>query len=389
MSSTIEDLAGRPLTALSEEESLFAESVYAFADTEIRPHVEEMDRDSTFRPEIVTQCFEMGLMGIEVPEKFGGSECGFFMSCLAIEQLARVDPSVTVLVDAQNTLVNNLLLRWANDEQQAKYFPRLVSDTVGAYALSEAQSGSDAFALGTRAEEQGDNYILNGRKLWISNAQQAGLFVVFASINLDAGYKGITAFMVERDFEGFSVAKGEDKLGLRASSACELILDNVTVPKENVIGEVGKGYKIAIETLNEGRIGIGSQCVGLAQGALDHAVGYVKEREQFGRPIAEFQGLQFQLAEMATDLEAARLLVYNAARVKESGASFMREAAIAKLYASRAAERISSMAIELYGGNGVVREYPVEKLMRDAKVCQIYEGTSNMQRQTIAKLLLS
>ncbi|HVR29886.1 MAG TPA: acyl-CoA dehydrogenase [Thermoanaerobaculia bacterium] len=377
-----------PLTLLSEDERIFASSVREFADAEIRPHVLQMDEEAAIRPEIVRQCFELGLMGIEVPESYGGAGGSFFLACIAIEALARIDPSVCVLVDVQNTLVNNVLLRWASEEQKRAYLPRLTRDTVGAYALSEAGSGSDAFALRTRAQDRGDHWELTGRKLWISNGQEAGIFVLFATVDPDLGYKGITAFLVERDFPGFTVGRKEDKLGLRASSTTELVLESCRVPKANVIGEIGKGYRIAIETLNEGRIGIGAQSVGMAQGALDAAVAYTQEREQFGQPIAKFQGVQFQIADAATQLEASRLMVYNAARLKDAGRPFIREAAMAKLFASVAAERIASQAVDLFGGNGVVREYPVEKLYRDARVVQIYEGTSNMQRQTIARTLL-
>jgi alkylation response protein AidB-like acyl-CoA dehydrogenase len=380
--------SARPLTVLSEEERIFAASVREFAEGEIRPHVAEMDEKAAIEPGIVRQCFELSLMGIEVPESHGGAGGSFFLACLAIEELARVDPSVCVLVDVQNTLVVNVLLRWSTEEQKRAYLPRLCLDTVGAYALSEAGSGSDAFALRTTAVDRGDHWELQGRKLWISNGHEAGVFVVFATIDPALGYKGITAFLVERDFAGFTVGRKEDKLGLRASSTTELVLDGCRVPKTNVIGEIGKGYRIAIETLNEGRIGIGAQSVGMAQGALDAAIAYTGERQQFGQPIAKFQGVQFQIAEAATQLEAARLLVYNAARLKDAGRPFIREAAMAKLFASVAAERIASQAVDLFGGNGVVKEYPVEKIYRDARVVQIYEGTSNMQRQTIAKTLL-
>jgi alkylation response protein AidB-like acyl-CoA dehydrogenase len=377
-----------PLTVLSEDERIFATSVREFAEAEIKPHVLAMDEEAAIRPDIVAQCFELGLMGIEVPETLGGAGGSFFMACLAIEALARVDPSVCVMVDVQNTLVNNVLLRWATDEQKRGYLPRLVRDTVGAYALSEAGSGSDAFALRTTAKDRGDHWELQGRKLWISNGNEAGLFIVFATVDPGLGYKGITAFLVERDFPGFAVGRKEDKLGLRASSTTELVLDGCRVPKQNALGEIGKGYRIAIETLNEGRIGIGAQSIGMAQGALDAAIAYTQERQQFGQPIAKFQGVQFQIAEAATQLEAARLMVYNAARLKDAGRPFIREAAMAKLFASTAAERIASQAVDLFGGNGVVKEYPVEKFYRDARVVQIYEGTSNMQRQTIAKTLL-
>jgi alkylation response protein AidB-like acyl-CoA dehydrogenase len=327
-------------------------------------------------------------MGIEIPEEHGGAGASFFTSVLVVEELSRVDPAVAVLVDVQNTLVDTCIKRYGNEEQQERYLPRLAADTVGAYALSEAGSGSDAFALQTRARSDGDDWVLDGSKLWITNGGEAGIFIVFANADPEQGYKGITAFVVERDTDGFAVGKKEDKLGIRASSTVELTFDGCRVPAANVIGEVGQGYKIAIEQLNEGRIGIGAQMVGLAQGALDHTLRYVQEREQFGRPIGQFQGVQFQLADMRTEIEAARLLVYNAARVKESGRPFLAEAAMAKLFASEAAGRVASLCVDLFGGYGFTKEYPVEKLYRDAKVGTIYEGTSNMQRQTIAKLLL-
>jgi alkylation response protein AidB-like acyl-CoA dehydrogenase len=374
---------------LSEEERIFADSVRQFAEAEIRPYVREMDAQGKLRPEIIHQCFELGLMSIEPPEIYGGAGGSIFLACLAIEELARVDPSVSVFVDVQNTLVNNALLRWGNEEQKQKYLRRLAKDTVGAYALSEAASGSDAFALQTRATDHGDHYLLNGRKLWITNALEADVFILFATIDPGKGYKGITAFIVEKSFAGFSIGHKEDKLGIRASSTCELILENCRVPKENVLGDVGKGYKIAIETLNEGRIGIGAQMIGLARGAFECALAYTRERQQFGQAISEFQGVQFQLAELATELEAARLMVYNAARLKDAGQPFIKQAAMAKLYSSLAAERIASRSLELYGGYGYVKDYPVEKFYRDVKIGQIYEGTSNIQRQTIAKLLLA
>jgi len=385
----IEQFTPQPLTVLSEEEKLFAASVREFAEAEIRPYVREMDEHGKLRPEILNKCFELGLMSIEPEETYGGAGGSFFMACLAIEELARVDPSVSVVVDVQNTLVNNALLRWGNDEQKQKYLTRLAKDTLGAYALSEAGSGSDAFALQTRATDKGDHYLLNGRKLWITNALEAGVFILFATLDPSKGYKGITAFIVEKSFPGFSLGHKEDKLGIRASSTCELILEDCRVPKENVLGEAGKGYKIAIETLNEGRIGIGAQMIGLARGAFEYALAYTKERKQFGQAISEFQGVQFQLAELATELEAARLMVYNAARLKDAGQSFIKQAAMAKLYSSLAAERIASQSLELYGGYGYVKDYPVEKYYRDSKIGQIYEGTSNLQRQTIAKLLLA
>ena len=377
-----------PLTQLTEDEQMFRDAVRQFAEESIAPRVTAMDEAAQIDPELIPELFEMGLMGIEIPEQHGGAGSSFFTSVLVVEELSRIDPSVGVLVDVQNTLVNNCILRYANDEQKARYFPRLASEVIGAYALSEAGSGSDAFALQTRAYEEENGWRLDGQKLWITNGGEAGLFVVFANVNPEAGYRGITAFIVEREFEGVGIGKKEDKLGIRASSTTEVILDNVIVPPENVLGEVGKGYKIAIETLNEGRIGIGAQMVGLAQGALDHTVRYVQEREQFGRPIANFQGVQFQLAQMRTELEASRLLVYNAARLKDAGQPFLEEAAIAKLFSSEAAQRIASTCIDLHGGYGFTREYPVEKLYRDSKIGTIYEGTSNMQLQTIAKYML-
>jgi short/branched chain acyl-CoA dehydrogenase len=381
--------SGAPLTHLSEEERMFQESVREFAIEKIRPLVHEMDQKATLDPDLIKSFFELGVMGIEVPEKLGGAGSSFFNAVLVVEELSHVDASCGVLVDVQNTLVNNALLRWGNDDHKSKYLPMLCADTVGAYALSEAGSGSDAFALACRATEQTDHWVLNGRKLWITNAAEAGLFIIFANVSPDAGYKGITAFLVERDFPGFQVGKKEDKTGIRASSTCELILEDCRVPRENVLGEVGKGYKIAIETLNEGRIGIGAQMIGISRGALEHAVAYAKERRQFGRPIAEFQGLQFQIAQAATDLEAARLIVYNAARLKDAGMPFLREAAMAKLFSSQVCERVTSLAVEIFGGNGYTREYPVEKFWRDSKIGQIYEGTSNMQLQTIAKTILT
>src|SRR3989441_3497724 len=377
-----------PLTQLSEEEKLFQSTVRRFAREQIAPHVREMDEAGVFRKDIIRQFFELGLMGIEIPEEFGGQGGSFFQCVMAVEELSAVDPSAGVIVDVQNTIVNNAILRWANAEQKKRYLPRLARDTVGSYALSEAGSGSDAFALATRAVEDGDRFLLTGRKLWISNAAEAGLFLLFANTNPSAGYRGITAFLIEREFSGFQVGKKEDKLGIRASSTCELILDNCAVPKANVLGEVGKGYKIAIETLNEGRIGIGAQMVGLARGALDHAIAYAKQRKQFGKTICEFQGVQFELAKMATEVEAARLLVYNAARLRDSGRPFVTEAAMAKYYSSEVAEKVASKAIEVFGGVGITKEYPVEKLYRDAKIGRIYEGTSNIQLVTIAKQLL-
>ncbi len=377
-----------PLTLLSPDEELFRSTVRQFARERLAPLVREMDQQGVFRRDLLDEFFRMGWMGVEIPEAFGGSEGTFFHSVLVIEELAAVDPSASVIVDVQNTLVNNALLRWANDDQKKRYLPRLAENTVGAYALSEAGSGSDAFALASVAVEEGDHFLLRGQKLWITNAYEAGLYLIFANANPQAGYRGITAFLVERDFPGFQVGKKEDKLGIRASSTCELLLEDCRVPKENVVGEVGKGYKIAIETLNEGRIGIGAQMLGLAQGALDHALRYSRERKQFGKPIAEFQGVQFQLARMATDVEAARLMVYNAARLREAGQPFLKEAAMAKLFASDVAERVSSLTVEIFGGYGFTKDYPVEKLYRDAKIGKIYEGTSNILLQTIARAIL-
>ena len=379
----------RALTTLSEEEQLFRDSVLGFARTKIGPRVHAMDQKGELDKELLPQLFDMGLMGIEVPESYGGAGSNIFNACLAIEAIAMVDPSISVLVDVQNTLVNNALLRWGNDEQKSRYLPKMCSSWVGSYCLSEASSGSDAFALKTRAEKRGDRWILNGQKLWITNANEAGLYLVLATVDASAGYRGITAFIVERGFKGFTVGKKEDKLGIRASSTCELVFEDCEVPEENVLGEVGKGYKIAIETLNEGRIGIGAQMVGLAQGAFDYAMTYMLERQQFGQPIADFQGMQFQYADAATDLLIARLTVYNAARLKDAGQPFVKEAAMAKLTASRLAEKIASRCVEFVGGVCFTKEYPVEKYYRDAKIGQIYEGTSNMQLQTIAKMLQS
>jgi butyryl-CoA dehydrogenase/short/branched chain acyl-CoA dehydrogenase len=378
----------RPLTELTEEEQMFQAAVRRFAREQIGPHVREMDEAGLFRQDLLNQFFQLGLMGIEVPEQYGGQAGSFFQAVLAVEELAAVDASAAVIVDVQNTLVLNALMRWTTDEQKRKYLPRLTADTVGAYALSEAGAGSDAFALATRAVDTGDHYALTGRKLWITNGYEAGLFLLFATVNPEAGYRGITAFLVERDFPGFQVGKKEDKLGIRASSTCELILDGCRVPKANVIGEVGKGYKVAIETLNEGRIGIGAQMIGVARGALQHALGYARERKQFGKPIAEFQAVQFDLARMATEVEAARLLVYNAARLRDAGRSFTTEAAMAKYYTSDIAEKVASKSLEVFGGVGFTRDYPVEKFYRDAKIGRIYEGTSNMQLATIAKQIL-
>jgi short/branched chain acyl-CoA dehydrogenase len=388
LTSTPPEVHPAPLTQLSEEERLFQSTVRRFAREQIGPHVREMDEAGVFRKDIIRQFFELGLMGIEVPEEFGGQGGSFFQCVMAVEELSAVDPSAGVIVDVQNTIVNNAIMRWANASQKQKYLPRMASDTVGSYALSEAGSGSDAFAMATQAKDNGDHFLLNGRKLWITNAAESGLFLLFANANPGAGHRGITAFLIERDFPGFQVGKKEDKLGLRASSTCELLLDNCRVPKENVMGEVGKGYKIAIETLNEGRIAIGAQMIGLARGALDHAVAYAGQRKQFGKTIGEFQGVQFQLAKMATELEAARLLVYNAARMRDAGLPFVSEAAMAKYYSSEIAETIASTAIEIFGGVGITKDYPVEKLYRDAKIGRIYEGTSNIQLMTIAKKLL-
>jgi alkylation response protein AidB-like acyl-CoA dehydrogenase len=386
--TAIAQQSGLPLTTLSEEEQMFRSSVREFAEGELRPRVEEMDEHGKFDPALIQQCFNVGLMGIETPEEFGGAGASFFTAILAVEELSRVDASVGVFVDVQNTLVKNALIRWGNAEQKKKYLPQLASERVGAYALSEAGSGSDAFAMQTRAVDKGDHYLIKGQKLWITNGNEAEIFVLFANANPEAGYRGITAFIIEKSFDGFSVGKKENKLGIRASSTTELILEDCSVPKENVLGEVGKGYKLSIETLNEGRIGIGAQMIGIARGALDAALSYTGERQQFGKSINQFHGVQFQLAEMATEVEAARLMVYNAARMKDAGMSFVKEAAMAKLYSSRAAERISSLAIELFGGYGFVKDYPVEKFWRDSKIGAIYEGTSNMQLQTIAKLLI-
>ena len=378
----------QPLTLLAEDEVLFRDSVREFAEGQIRPLVREMDEHAKIPRSLVDQLFDLGVMGIEVPETYGGAGASFFHAVLAVEELSRVDPSVGVLVDVQNTLVVNALMRWGNEDVKRRYLTKLAASTVGAYALSEAGSGSDAFALTTRAREDGDAYLITGRKLWITNGNEADVFLVFATVNPEAGYRGITAFIVERGTAGFTVGKKEDKLGIRASSTCELIFEDCRVPKANVLGEVGKGYKTAIETLNEGRIGIGAQMIGLAAGALDHTIKYTKERKQFGKPIAEFQAVQHQIARAAVDVEAARLTVYNAARLRDAGKPFLTEAAICKIFSSEVAERVSSLAVNLFGGNGFVKEYPVEKLFRDAKIGQIYEGTSNLQLQTIAKQLL-
>jgi len=386
--TTLQAPSPAPLTSLSDDEILFRDNVRQFAEDKIRPLSKEMDEKGVFDKDLIHEFFQLGLMGIEVPEEYGGGGGKFFEAILAVEEFSRVDASAGVIVDVQNTLVNNAVLRWANDQQKKRYLPRLAADTCGAYALSEAGSGSDAFALQTKAELKGNDYVLNGRKLWITNGKEAGVFVLFATVDPGAGYRGITAFIVEKDFPGFTVGKKEDKLGIRASSTCELILEDCRVPKENVLGEVGKGYKIAIETLNEGRIGIGAQMAGVARGAWEYACKYAMERKQFGKPIADFQGIQFQIAQMGTEIEAARLMVYNSARMKDAGVPFVKEAAMTKLFCSQVAERVTSLAIEIYGGYGFTKDYPVEKYWRDAKIGKIYEGTSNMQLATIAKLVL-
>jgi alkylation response protein AidB-like acyl-CoA dehydrogenase len=388
MPETVLQSPPAPLTVLSDDELLFRDNVRQFADEKVRALAREMDEKGVFDKSLIDQFFQLGFMGIEIPEQFGGAGGKFFEAILAVEELSRADASAGVVVDVQNTLVNNALLRWGSAEQRKRYLPRMAAETVGSYALSEAGSGSDAFALQTRADLHGSDYFLNGRKLWITNAKEAGIFVLFATVNLAAGYKGITAFIVEKNTPGFTVGKKEDKLGIRASSTCELILEDCHVPKENVLGEVGKGYKIAIETLNEGRIGIGAQMVGVAQGAWEYAAKYAQERKQFGKAIAEYQGIQFQIAQMATEIEAARLMVYNAARMKDAGMNFVKQAAMAKLFASQVAERVTSLAIEIYGGVGFTKDYPVEKYWRDSKIGKIYEGTSNMQLGTIAKLVM-
>jgi alkylation response protein AidB-like acyl-CoA dehydrogenase len=380
--------ASPALTMLSEEEQMFRDSVRGFAQQAIKPHVRQMDEKAEFRHELIEEFFRLGLMSIAVPEEYGGSGGSFFQTILAIEELSAVDPSAGVIVDVQNTLVTNAILRWGSEAQKKLYLPRLAADTVGAYALSEAGSGSDAFAMSARAESHNDDFILKGRKLWITNAKEAGLFLLFANANPEAGYRGITAFLIEKNAPGFKVGRKEDKLGIRASSTCELLLEDCRVSRENVLGETGKGYKIAIETLNEGRIGIGAQMSGLARGALEHAIAYARERQQFGKPIADFQSVRFQLAEMALQVEAARNMTYNAARLKDAGAPFVKEAAMAKYFSSQVAEGVSSMAIEIFGGYGFTKDYPVEKYWRDSKIGKIYEGTSNMQLQTIANLIL-
>ncbi len=378
----------KALTILTEEEEMFFKSVKEFAEAEIKPYVSQMDEEGKINKDIIPKLFEMGLMGIDIPEKYGGSQGGFFMSILAIEALSQIDPALAVVVDVQNTLVNNAISRWGTDKQKEKYFPRLSKEWIGAYALSESSSGSDAFSLKCKAEKKDNGFILNGQKLWITNGGEANLFIIFANANPEAGYKGITAFLVERNFDGFTVGKKENKLGIRASSTCELILENCFVPKENVLGEVGKGYKVAIETLNEGRIGIGAQMLGLSEAALEYGLKYTSERKQFGQTINSFQGVQFTLARLSTEIEAAKLLVYNAARLKEDGKNFVKEAAQAKLFSSEVAEKVASEILNLYGGYGFTKEYPIEKLYRDAKIGQIYEGTTNMQLLTIAKLIM-
>lgn len=378
----------QPLTVLTEEEQMFQAATREFAEKEIGPHVEAMDRDGVFRPELIEKFFEQGFMGLGIPEAYGGSGGSIFMSVLAIEEFSRVDASAGVVIDVQNTLVSNAILRWGTEGQKKEFLPRLTRDTIGSYALSEAGSGSDAFALETRAAEDGDSYVLNGRKLWITNAREAGIFIIFATLNRELGYKGITAFLVDRSTPGLTVGRKEDKLGIRASSTCELLLEDCRVPRKNVLGEPGKGYKVAIETLNEGRIGIAAQMVGVAQGAFSHALDYAQERHQFGKSISEFQAVQFQLAALATRIEAARLLAWNAARLKDAGKPFLKEAAMAKYFCSEVAERVASEAVEIYGGYGFTKDYPVEKYLRDSKIGKIYEGTTFMQLQTIAKALL-
>jgi alkylation response protein AidB-like acyl-CoA dehydrogenase len=377
-----------PLTVLREDEQLFREMVRGFAEERVKPRVMDMDRAGKLPRELIDELFTLGVMGIEIPTMYGGAGANFLMAILAIEELARVDPSVAVCVDVQNTLVNNALVRWLTPAQQERFLPRLARNVVGAYALSESGSGSDAFAMTTQARLDGDSFVVNGRKLWITNGAEAELYLLFANADPTKGYKGITGFVVERDFPGFSVGKKEDKLGIRASSTCELILEDVRVPRANVVGEVGQGYKVAIETLDEGRIGIGAQMLGLAQGAFEAALAYAKERKQFGRAISDFQAIQFQLAEMATDIEAARLLVYNTARLKESGASFVRQSAMTKYFCSQVGERVASLALEVFGGVGFTKDFPAEKFYRDAKIGKIYEGTSNIQLQTIARTFL-
>jgi alkylation response protein AidB-like acyl-CoA dehydrogenase len=375
------------LTSLREDEELFAREIAKFAESKIKPLVHEMDEAEKMSPQLLAQLFEMGLMGIEVPEKYGGAGGSFFMAVQAVEEISKVDPSVAVIVDVQNTLINNIFLKWANEQQRAHYFPRLCSNEVGSYCLTEPNSGSDAFAMKSRAYDEGSHWRLEGKKIFITNAKEASIFVVFANVNPEAGYKGITGFIVEKNYPGLTIGKKEVKLGIRASSTCEVILDNVKVPKANVVGEVGKGYKIAIETLNEGRIGIAAQMLGLAQGSLNAAWKYARQREQFGKELRDFQGIQFQLANLATEVEAARLMVYNAARLKDQGKGFVKEAAMAKLFVSQVAEHVASSALEVFGGYGFIKEFPAEKFYRDAKIGKLYEGTSNMQLQTIFKFI--
>jgi butyryl-CoA dehydrogenase/short/branched chain acyl-CoA dehydrogenase len=382
------ELLPQSLLVLTEDEQLFRDNIRKFAEESVRPLVREMDEHGMMDHSLVEQFHQLGLMGIEIPEEYGGGAGTFFEAILAVEELSRVDPSVGVLVDVQNTLVNNALIRWGTEAQKQKYLPKMAAEWVGSYALSEAGSGSDAFALQTRAEEKGDHWVLNGQKMWITNGKESNLFIIITTVDPGAGYKGITAFIVEKGFAGFSVGKKEDKLGIRASSTTELILDDCKVPKENLLGEVGKGYKVAIETLNEGRIGIAAQMLGLAQGAWEAAAKYAQEREQFGQPLAQFQAIAFQLAQMATEITAVRLMVYNVARMKDAGIPFLKEAAMAKLYSSQVAERVASQAVEIFGGYGFSKDYPVEKFFRDSKIGSIYEGTSNMQLMTIAKLCL-
>src|ERR1700678_259324 len=388
MPKTLQSPVPTPLTTLTDDEILFRDNIRQFADDKIRPLVKEMDDKGVFEKDLIHEFFQLGLMGIEIPEQYGGGGAKFFEAILAVEELSRVDASAGVVVDVQNTLVNNALLRYGNADQKKRYLPRMASETVGAYALSEAGSGSDAFAMQTRAQIKGTDYVINGRKLWITNAKESGLFILFATIDPSAGYKGITAFLIEKDFPGFTVGKKEDKLGIRASSTCELILEDCKVPKENVLGEPGKGYKIAIETLNEGRIGIGAQMIGVARGAWEFAAKYAQERKQFGKPLADFRGIQFQIAQMATEITSLSLVFYNAARMKDAGVNFVKEAAMNKLFCSQVAERVTSLAIEIYGGYGFTKDYPVEKHLRDSRIGKIYEGTSNMQLATIAKLVM-
>lgn len=387
MSSTKEHKT--PLTHLTDEEELLRLNIREFAQSDLAPLVKSMDEIAEIPSSLIRQLFQLGIMGIEIPERLGGAEGHFFLSILSVEELSKVDPSIGVLVDVQNTLVINAFLRWGTPELQQRFLPQLAAQSIGAYALSESGSGSDAFSLSTRAVSDGDHFVLSGKKMWITNAKEADIFIIFANANPDAGHRGITAFILERNTPGFSIGKKEDKLGIRASSTCELTLDDCRVPTSNILGSLGEGYKVAIQTLNEGRIGIAAQMVGVAQGALDHALSYVQQRTQFGQPVASFQGVQFQLAQAATDLEAARLLTYNAARLRDAGAPFLTEGAMAKLFSSQVAERVTSLAVQLFGGLGYTKDYPVEKLFRDAKIGQIYEGTSNLQLQTIAKQILS